>query len=89
MQKITLYRYIRPNGGVTVSTAKPDAEYSELTRLVADDGYILTDGVNYAACTDTDNPSVWSEIEYTENQDELSEVEQKAHAYDILMGVSE
>ena len=89
MQKITLYRYIRPGGGVTVSTAKPDAEYTELTRLVADDGYILTDGVNYASCIDTDNPSVWSEVEYTEGQDEPSEVEQKAHAYDILMGVAE
>lgn len=89
MQKITLYRYIRPDGGVTVSTVKPDAEYTEMTRLVADEGYILTDGVNYTACTDTDNPSVWSEAEYTEGQDEPSEVEQKARAYDVLMGVSE
>lgn len=89
MQKITLYRYIRPDGGVSVSTVKPDAEYTEMTRLVADDGYILTDGINYVGCTDTDNPSAWSEIEYTENQDELSDIEQKAHAYDIMMGVSE
>ena len=89
MKTINLYRYIRPDGGVTVSTAKPDAEYTELTRLVADKGYILTDGVKHAHCTDTDNPSVWSEVEYTEGQDELTETEQKAHAYDILMGVAE
>jgi hypothetical protein len=89
MQTITLYRYIRPNGGVTVSTVKPDAEYTELTRLFADEGYTLTDGVNYTSCIDTDNPDAWVEVEYTEGQDEPSEVEQKAHAYDILMGVSE
>lgn len=62
MQKITLYRYIRPNGGVTVSTAKPDSEYTELTRLFADDGYILTDGVNYTSCIDTDHPDAWAEV---------------------------
>lgn len=89
MWTITLYRYIRPDSGVSVSTVKPDVEYTELTRLAADKGYILTDGVNYASCIDTDNPSVWSEVEYTEGQDEPSEVEQKAHAYDILMGVAE
>ena len=89
MKTIPLYRYSRPGGGVTVSTAKPNAEYTELTRLVADEGYILTDGVNYTSCIDTDNPSVWSEVKYTEGQDEPSEVEQKARAYDVLMGVSE
>ena len=89
MKTIPLYRYNRPGGGVTVSTVKPDAEYTELTRLVADGGYILTDGTNYASCTDTDNPSVWSEVVDTENQDEMTEIEQKANAYDVLMGVAE
>ncbi len=85
MQKITLYRFIRPDGGVTVSTVKPDGEYTELTRLVADEGYPLTDGTNYTACTDTDNPGAWSEVP----DPDLSEVEEKAAAYDILVGVSE
>lgn len=62
MQTITLYRYTRPDGGVTVSTVKPDADYTELTRLVADDGYTLTDGMNYTSCTDTDNLDIWSEV---------------------------
>jgi hypothetical protein len=89
MKTINLYRYIRPDGGVTVSTVKPDSEYTEMTRLVADKGYILTDGVKRVHCTDTDNPSVWSEVEYIENEEGMSETEQKAHAYDILMGVAE
>lgn len=85
MQTIPLYRYARADGGVTVSTVKPDTECTEMTRLVADDGYILTNGETFTACTDTDNPSAWTEAE----DGEYSETEQKAHAYDILMGVAE
>lgn len=73
MQTIPLYRYIRPGGGVTVSTVKPDTEYTELSRLVADDGYILTDGATFTACTDTDNPSAWSEVVDTENPEEATD----------------
>ena len=68
MQTITLYRFIRPDGGVSVSPVKPDVEYTELFRLVADDGMILTDGENYTSCTDTDNPDIWSEVVDTENE---------------------
>lgn len=70
MQKITLYRFIRPNGGVSVSPVKPDGEYTELYRLVADEGMVLIDGEAVASCTDTYNPDVWTEIEYTEGSDE-------------------
>lgn len=62
MQTIPLYRYTRPDGGVTVSTVKPDTDYTGLSRLVADEGYALTDGVNFTSCIDTDNPAAWSEI---------------------------
>lgn len=79
MQTITLYRYIRPNGGVTVSTVKPDSEYTELTRLVADDGYILTDGVSYTSCIDTDCPDAWVEVvdtgEADDDPDEATEAD--------------
>lgn len=61
MQKITLYRYIRADGGVTVSPVKPDGEYTVLYRLIADEGRTLTDGVNRAECVDTDNPELWAE----------------------------
>ena len=62
MQKITLYRYNRPEGGVTVSPVKPNGEHTELYRLIADDGCTLTDGVNYVGCVDTDNPQAWTEV---------------------------
>ena len=72
MQTIPLYRYTRPDGGVTVSTVKPSVDYTELTRLVADEGYILTNGETTTTCTDTDNPAAWYEIPDTEAPDEAT-----------------
>ena len=95
MQTINLYRYARHDGGVTVSTVRPDVEYALLYRLVADEGMALTDGVTIAYCVDTDDVSIWCEITDSQNKDaqnnmEISdEILGKAKAYDILMGVSE
>lgn len=75
MQIITLYRIIRPDGGVTVSPVKPDGEYTELYRLIADDGMVLTNGETVTACTDTNTPDVWAEIADTENPDEATEAD--------------
>ncbi len=92
MQTINLYRYTRADGGVTVSTVKPDGEYTELYRLVADEGMVLTDGATKTSCVDTTDVSVWSEV--VDNQDNTAstldaEIIEKAKAYDILMGVNE
>lgn len=62
MEKIIVYRYNRPDGGVTVSPVKPSGEYSELLRLVADEGMVLTDGVHTTTCTDTTEPEKWQEV---------------------------
>lgn len=72
MQTIPLYRYTRLDGGVTVSTVKPSVGYTELTRLVADEGYTLSNGETTTTCTDTDNPAAWSEIPDTEAPDEAT-----------------
>ena len=53
MQIINLYRYTRPDGGVTVSPVKPEGEYEPMYRLVADEGMALTkDGENLTSCAD-------------------------------------
>lgn len=62
MKVITLYRYLRPSGGITVSTEKPDCEYTTLVRLIADEGMLLTDGDISTQCVDVDNSDGWSEI---------------------------
>ena len=78
MQKITLYRYVRPDGGASVSPIRPDAEHTELFRLVAGEGMVLTDGENQTTCIDTDVPDNWVEVEDTETSadpDEATEAD--------------
>lgn len=63
MSIIPLYRYTRPNGGVTVSPIKPDTEYAELCRLVADEGMAITNGVIITDCIDVDSADGWIDCE--------------------------
>ena len=64
MQAIKLYRYNRADGGVTVSPVKPDCEYTEMVRLVADEGKVLTqDGESFTSCIDTDTADGWYEVD--------------------------
>lgn len=76
MQKLTIYRYLRPDGGASISLNKPDTEYTETYRLIADEGSILTNGVLETSCVDTDNPEAWEE------SDEITDTEALA----IIMG---
>lgn len=69
MQTITLYRYIRPDGGVTTSPIKPDTgDYSLKYRLIADEGKLLTDGTTVAGCVDVDSPDGWTETDAPEEE---------------------
>ena len=90
MQVINLYRYIREGGGTTVSTTKPDGEYTTLFRLVADEGMLLTNGTITTSCVDALDTSVWAEIVNTEKEvttpELTAEILEKARAYDIIMG---
>ena len=73
MQVINLYKYIRENGGVTVSPNKPNVEYTEMYRLVADEGKILTNGEIVTSCVDVETIEGWNEIEATDEADEADE----------------
>ena len=47
MQIVPLYRYMRTDGGVTVSPSKPDGEYTFMYRIIAGDGMLVTlDGID-------------------------------------------
>ena len=64
MQIITLYKYKRADGGTTISPVKPEGEYTEMVRLVADEGKVLTrDGENFTTCVDTETADRWTEID--------------------------
>lgn len=66
MEKITLYKYTRADGGTTVSPIKPECEYTEMYRLVADEGKVLTDGETITSCTDTTEVDKWQEVDAPE-----------------------
>ena len=63
MKKVTLYRYTRDDGGVTVTPNRPKtAGYTIKHRLISDEGMILTNGEIVASCIDVDSVDGWSEI---------------------------
>lgn len=69
MQIINLYKYTRPDGGVTVSPVRPEGEYEPMYRLVADEGMALTkDGENLTSCADVESVIGWYEVETTEDE---------------------
>ena len=64
MQKIKLYKYERAEGGTTISPNKPNTEYTEMLRLVADEGKALTkDGKELTPCADVDSADGWREVD--------------------------
>lgn len=87
MQKVTIYRYTRADGGITASPVAPTdgIAYDIRYRLIADDGKVLTNGTSTTACVDAASSTGWAEID---DPGETSETEEKAEAFDILMGVS-
>lgn len=74
MQIINLYKYHRADGGVTVSPNKPDCEYTENYRLIADEGKALTNGEIITSCVDTESVDGWYEVDDpTDATDEATE----------------
>ena len=60
-----LYKIIRPDGGVTISTAQPDGDYVPYLRLIADEGKVLTNGTVKAPVVDVPDGDQgrWTEID--------------------------
>lgn len=47
MEIIALYKFIRPDGGVTVSIDKPKGKYEMMYRIYPDEGKALWRGDSY------------------------------------------
>ena len=59
-----LYCFEREKGKVTVSTEKPDCDFTLRYRLIAEEGKELTkDGENFATCIDVDSPEGWYTVD--------------------------
>lgn len=71
MQIIPLYKYERPEGGVTISPVKPEnTPFTGEVRLVADEGKALTkDGVLLTSCVDVETAEGWYEVDNPEEKE--------------------
>lgn len=60
-----LYKIIRPDGGVTISTAQPDGDYVPYLRLIADEGKTMSNGIISAPVIDVPegDQGHWTEID--------------------------
>lgn len=68
MKVVKLYRTVREDGGVTVSPTKVESgEYTEMFRLIADDGKLLTvNGIDTCPCVDVETVEGWYEVDAPE-----------------------
>lgn len=76
MQIKTLYKTVRADGGVTISPDKPETEeYTEMYRLIADEGKLLTlNGSDTFPCVDANTADGWYEVDAPE-ENEIFETE--------------
>lgn len=65
MQKINLYRYVDGRSIIVTPAQRTSADVPYKYRLIADEGMVLTDGVNVTECIDVlcENAEKWSETE--------------------------
>lgn len=63
MTTVYLYRYEEAAGVVITPNRRNATDEPHGYRLIADDGYILTNGETEAPCVDTHEPDRWDEIE--------------------------
>ena len=67
MKRKTLYRYLREDGGYTVSPVKPEGTaYTKRYRLIADEGKAITNGDIVTEVIDVQSYKGWADCEKPE-----------------------
>lgn len=79
MQIKPLYKYSRTEGGITITPIQPDVAYTQLYRLVAEDGSEITNGEITTTCIDVESYDGWHDVDV-----EITDTE----ALQIIMGYS-
>ena len=65
MRKVTLYRYKREDGGISISPNKPNTNFTTKLRLIADNGKHLSNDGGQRRCKviDVESDEGWIEYE--------------------------
>ena len=66
-----LYKYRRPDGGVTVAAQEPEGPWVPMYRVIAAEGKLVTRGDERYPAVDTDSIDGWYEVEDTQQEGEL------------------
>lgn len=70
-----LYSFTRPDGGTTNSLIKPDCEYTERVRIIAEEGMAITnDDENLYTVIDADTAEGFYEVDLLVEQEETETV---------------
>lgn len=87
-----IQKILYTGNGVSLSPVYAEGRTeSKYVRLIAYDGMAITNGTAVTVCVDVpkENAYLWTDCELPPEELGLTETEQKAQAYDIIMGVSE
>lgn len=79
MQKVNLYRYEEPNGMVSITpTPRAETDKPSRMRLIADEGYVLTNGTTETIAIDVmlDEVDLWSENTEATETDYINALEE-------------
>lgn len=63
MQIKPLYKYVRPDGGVTITPVQPDYAYTQLYRLFAEGSGEITNGEITTTCVDAESCEGWHDVD--------------------------
>lgn len=76
MKRKTLYRYLREDGGYTVSPVKPaGTAFSKRYRLIADEGMAITNGETTTTVIDVASYAGWRDCELPDELKPIPEEE--------------
>ena len=90
MQSIKLYKITNGNETIVTPHRPSQAGYHIMWRLVADTGKVLYDGTHAVPMIDTEDTSLWSEINPEDVlSDEPASVEELEEIMDIILGGNE
>lgn len=80
-----LYKYENTDGSYSVSPIqREETDIPYMFRVIADEGKILTDGINTTPCIDTHTPEIYTEIDEPPEPSPESELEDAKEALNIL-----
>lgn len=70
-----LYKYERAPGKFTISPRRPLCEYTQMTRLIADENKLLTNdgGETVFYCADVESADGWVEIDAPQESSETTD----------------